>query len=57
MGRPVRRLGDYSVTQSGRLRLGVTARYYFASPKSSVDFGPPGFDPTDTFHIFVIGPR
>jgi hypothetical protein len=32
--------GDYAVTRSGRLNIGVTARYYFASPKPSMDFGP-----------------
>jgi hypothetical protein len=49
--------GDYAVTQSGRLRVGVSARYYFASPKPSVSFGPPGFNPSDTVHIFVVGPE
>ncbi len=49
--------GDYSVTRSSRLRLGLMARYYFASPKPSVNFGPPGYNPRDTLHIFLIGPE
>jgi hypothetical protein len=49
--------GDYGVTRSSRLRLGLMARYYFASPKPSVDFGPPGFNPSDTLHIFLVGPE
>jgi hypothetical protein len=48
--------GDYAVTRSGRLRVGLMARYYFASPKPTMDFGPPGFNPHDTLHIFVLGP-
>jgi hypothetical protein len=49
--------GDYAVARSGRLWVGLTARYYFASPKPSVIFGPPGYNPRDTLHIFVIGPE
>jgi len=49
--------GDYSVTRSSRLRLGLMARYYFASPKPSVSFGPPGYNPSDTLHILLIGPE
>ncbi|MGA3188567.1 MAG: hypothetical protein ABSF22_15790 [Bryobacteraceae bacterium] len=48
--------GDYAFTRSRRLRVGLIARYYFASPKPEMDFGPPGFSPHDTLHIFVIGP-
>ncbi len=44
--------GDYAVTRSGRLRVGLTARYYFASPKPSTT----GFNPSDTLHIVVMGP-
>jgi hypothetical protein len=47
--------GDYSVTRSSRLRLGLMARYYFASPKPSVNFGP--LNPSDTLHIFLLGPE
>ena len=49
--------GDYTLTKSGRLRLGLTARYYFASPKPSVDLAAPESTPNDTLHIFVIGPE
>jgi hypothetical protein len=48
--------GDYAVTRSGRLRLGVTARYYISAPKPSVVFGPPGYNPSDHVRILVIGP-
>jgi hypothetical protein len=44
--------GEYAVTRSGRLRLGVTARYYFASPKPSPDYG---FS-NDHLRILVFGP-
>jgi hypothetical protein len=46
--------GDYTVTKSGRLRLGVTARYYFASPKPTNFANAAGV--SDTLHIFVVGP-
>jgi len=50
--------GDYAVTRSGRLRVGLTARYYFASLKLSENFGPPGYNnPSLPFHIFLIGPE
>ena len=49
--------GDYAVTRSGRLRIGVSARYYFASPKPSVNLLAPGYSPSDALHIFVIGPE
>jgi len=49
--------GGYGVTRSSRLRLGLIARYYFASPKPSDVYGPPGYNPRDTLHIFVIGPE
>jgi hypothetical protein len=48
--------GDYAVTRSGRLRVGLTARYYFAAPKSDETFGPGNFYPSDHVHIFVLGP-
>jgi|ERR1700722_9527310 hypothetical protein len=48
--------GDYAVTRSGRLRLGVTARYYIAAPKPSVFFGPPGYNPSDHVRFIAIGP-
>jgi hypothetical protein len=49
---------DYAVTRSGRLRAGLTARYYFASPKPSPNFAGPGFpQPHDTVHVFVLGPE
>jgi hypothetical protein len=49
--------GDCRVTRSSRLRVGLMARYYFASPKPSVNFGTPGVNPSDTLHIFSIGPE
>ncbi len=48
--------GDYAVLRSGRLRIGVTGRYYIASPKPTMNFGPPGFNPTDHLRFVVIGP-
>jgi len=42
--------GDMALTKSGRLRLGVTARYYFAAPTASA------FGIQDHLHIFVFGP-
>jgi hypothetical protein len=48
--------GDYAVTRSGRLRVGLTGRYYLASPKPSVYLGAPGYNPSYTLHIFVLGP-
>jgi hypothetical protein len=45
--------GDYAVTRSGRLRLGVTGRYYFASPRPTPDYY--AFA-NDTLHVFTIGP-
>jgi hypothetical protein len=48
--------GDYAVTKSGRLRAGLTARYYFSRPKPSADLIPP-YNPSDTLHIFVLGPE
>jgi hypothetical protein len=49
--------GEYAVTRSGRLRLGLTGRYYFASPRPSVNLYPPFPLPNDTLHLFVIGPQ
>lgn len=49
--------GDWRVTRSSRLRLGLIARYYFASPKPSEYVGPSGYNPRDTLHIFVMGPE
>jgi hypothetical protein len=46
--------GEYALTRSGRLRLGVTARYYIAAPKPSVSFGPG--NPHDHLRILTIGP-
>jgi hypothetical protein len=48
--------GDYALMRSGRLRLGVMARYYIAAPKPSVFYGPPGYNPTDHARFIVIGP-
>jgi len=48
--------GEYAVTRSGRLRLGVTARYYIAAPKPSAYYGPPGYNPSDHVRMIVIGP-
>jgi hypothetical protein len=48
--------GDYAITRSGRLRLGVAARYYFASPKPEELF-PPGDRQRDSLRILVIGPQ
>lgn len=48
--------GDYAVTRSGRLRVGLTARYYVGAPKPSADYGPPGYNPSDHLRILVIGP-
>jgi len=49
--------GGYGVTRSSRLRLGVTVRYYFASPKPSGYIGPTGFSQSGSMHIFVLGPE
>ena len=49
--------GDYAVTRSGKLRAGLLLRYYFASPKPSENFGPPGFNPSESLHLFVVGPQ
>jgi hypothetical protein len=46
--------GEYSLTRSGRLRLGVVARYYIAAPKPSANFGPG--NPSDHLRILTIGP-
>jgi len=46
--------GEYAVTRSGRLRLGVMARYYIATPKPSVSFGPG--NQHDHLRILTIGP-
>ena len=48
--------GDYALTRSGRLRVGLTTRYYFASPKPSTLLTP-GYQPRDSLHIFVMGPE
>jgi hypothetical protein len=49
---------DYAVTRSGRLRLGMLARYYFASPEASVNLAGPAVPPQSaTLHIFVLGPQ
>jgi hypothetical protein len=49
--------GGYAVTRSGRLRIGATARYYFASPKPSENLQAPEYTQRDAFHVFVIGPE
>jgi hypothetical protein len=50
--------GDYAVTRSGRLRAGLTARYYFAKPTPSGNFFQPGSPIlADRLHIFVLGPE
>lgn len=49
--------GDYAVTRSGRLRAGLTARYYFSRPKPSEDLFAPFPTPDDILHILVIGPE
>lgn len=46
--------GEYAATRSGWLRLGVTARYYIAAPKPSVNFG--SGNPSDHLRIVTIGP-
>jgi hypothetical protein len=49
--------GDYAVTRSGKLRAGLLLRYYFASPKPSPNFGPQGYNPSESLHLFVVGPQ
>lgn len=49
--------GDYSLIRSGRLRAGLTARYYAGSPKLTDVYGPPGYNPHATVHLFTIGPQ
>lgn len=49
--------GDYAVTRSGKLRAGLLLRYYFASPKPSESFGPPGYNPSESLHLFAVGPQ
>lgn len=49
--------GDYALTRSGKLRAGLLLRYYFASPKPSPILGPPGYNPRDSLHLFVVGPQ
>ena len=45
--------GDVALTQSGRLRLDFTARYYLASPRPSPG---PDLGLREHFHVFVFGP-
>jgi len=49
--------GAYTLTHSGRLRAGVTARYFFASPQPSENLLAPWYSPSQALHIFVIGPE
>jgi hypothetical protein len=50
--------GEYAVTRSGRLRLGLTGRYYFASPRPSLNLAGPEIPiPNDSLHLLVIGPQ
>jgi hypothetical protein len=49
--------GDYAITRSGRLRAGLLLRYYFASPKPSEIFGPPGYNPSESLHLLTVGPQ
>jgi len=48
--------GDYALTQSGRFRLGLATRYYFAAPKPDALYTSL-YHPRDSFHLFVIGPE
>lgn len=47
---------DYAVTQSGRFRIGATARYYSFSSGPSLALGVPYYTAA-TFHAFVFGPE
>ena len=48
--------GDYRLTRSGKFRVGVTGRYYYASPKISTGIYAPESSVSSPLHLVTIGP-